>query len=96
VELSSLSKETTRRARLETRTSRSRVRGVNQSATHTYRIIKGVVKLREYGLIFKQIFSTNSLRKCMEISVENLYVGIGAKKIKGVKGLKLWYYVSET
>ena len=32
----------------------------------------------------------------MEISVENLYVGIGAKKIKGVKGLKLWYYVSET
>ena len=56
---------------------------------------KGVVKLRENGLIFKQILSTNSLRKCMEISVENLYAGIGSKRIKGVKGIKLWYYVSE-
>ena len=57
--------------------------------------IKGVVKLRENGLIFKQILSTNSLRKCMEISVENLYSGIGSKRIKGVKGIKLWYYFSE-
>ena len=31
----------------------------------------------------------------MEISVENLYVDIGAERIKGVKGRKLWYYVSE-
>ena len=57
--------------------------------------IKGVVKLRENCLILKQILSTNSLRKCMEISVENLYAGIGAKRIKEVKGVKLWYYVSE-
>ena len=34
VQLSSLSKETTRRARLEPWTSRSGVRGVNRSATH--------------------------------------------------------------
>ena len=27
---------------------------------------------------FPQIVSTNSLRKCMEISLENLYVDIGA------------------
>ena len=32
----------------------------------------------ETALIFKQILSTNSLRKCMEISLENLYVDIGA------------------
>ena len=63
--------------------------------THASRIIKGVVKLRENCLILKQIRSTNSLRKCMEISVENLYVDIGAERIKGVKGSKLWYYVSE-
>ena len=31
----------------------------------------------------------------MEISVENLYMDIGAERIKGVKGVKLWYYVSE-
>ena len=34
------------------------------------------------SLIFYQILSTNSLRKCMEISLENLYVDIGAKKVK--------------
>ena len=28
--------------------------------------------------IFEQILSTNSVRKCMEISLENLYVDIGA------------------
>ena len=33
------------------------------------------------ALILKQILSTNSLRKCIEISLENLYVDIG---IKGV------------
>ena len=90
-----MSKKSTRRARLEPRTSRSRVRSVNHSATHASRIIKGVVKLRENCLILKQIRSTNSLRKCMEISVENLYVDIGAERIKGVKGSKLCYCVSE-
>ena len=28
-------------------------------------------------LIFYQILSTNSLRKCMDISLENFYVDIG-------------------
>ena len=30
------------------------------------------------ALISKQIFSTNSLRKCMKISLENLYLDIVA------------------
>ena len=30
------------------------------------------------ALIYKQILSTYSLRKCMEISLENLYVDIEA------------------
>ena len=30
------------------------------------------------ALIFKQILPTNSLRKCVEISLENLYLDIGA------------------
>ena len=34
------------------------------------------------ALIYKQIFSTNSLRKYMEISLENLFVDIGAKRVK--------------
>ena len=33
---------------------------------------------RENTLIFEQILSTNCLRKCMEISLENLYVDTGA------------------
>ena len=33
---------------------------------------------RENTLIFEQILSTNSLRKCMEISLENFYVDTGA------------------
>ena len=36
---------------------------------------------REKSLIFSQILSTNSLRKCMEIGLENLYVDIGSPKI---------------
>ena len=32
-------------------------------------------------LIFYQILSTYSLRKCMEISLENLYVDIGVKEL---------------
>ena len=34
------------------------------------------------AVIFYQILSTNSLRKCMEISREKLYVDIGATKVK--------------
>ena len=34
--------------------------------------------LRENALLFYQILSTHSLRKCIEISLENLYVDIGA------------------
>ena len=37
--------------------------------------------LRENALIFYQILSTNSLRKCTEISLENLYVDIGASSL---------------
>ena len=33
---------------------------------------------RENTLMFEQILSTNFLRKCMEISLENLYVDTGA------------------
>ena len=32
----------------------------------------------ENALIFYQILSTNSYRKCIEISLENLFVDIGA------------------
>ena len=37
----------------------------------------------ENTLIFKQILPTNSLRKCMVSSLENLYVDIGAQRVKG-------------
>ena len=33
---------------------------------------------RESALIFSEILSTYSLNKCIEISLENLYVDIGA------------------
>jgi len=36
---------------------------------------------RENALIFYQILPTNSLRKCEEISWENLYVDIGALRV---------------
>ena len=38
--------------------------------------------LKRKSLIFYQILSTNSLRKCMEISLENLYVDIGLKGLR--------------
>ena len=37
----------------------------------------------ESVLIFKQILSTNWLRKCMEICPKNLYFNIAAGRIKG-------------
>ena len=40
------------------------------------RIDKMITK-EENALIFYEILSTNSVRKCMEISLENLYVYIG-------------------
>ena len=33
-------------------------------------------------LIIFQILPTNSVRKCIEISLENLYAAIGAKRVK--------------
>ena len=36
-------------------------------------------------LIFYQILSTNSSRKCMEISLENLYVDIGTSRVKFIE-----------
>ena len=38
---------------------------------------KKMIKKRENALIFYQILSTNSWRKCIEISLENLYVDLG-------------------
>ena len=35
-------------------------------------------------LIFKQILLTNSLRKCMEISLENLYLDIEALRVNRI------------
>ena len=39
--------------------------------------IEKIVIYEENALIFYQILSTNSWRKCMEISQENLYLDIG-------------------
>ena len=36
-----------------------------------------ITKERENASILYEILSTNSVRKCMEISLENLYVYIG-------------------
>ena len=41
--------------------------------------------LMENSLIFCQILPTDSLRKCMEISMENLYVDIGIKCVQRKK-----------
>ena len=37
--------------------------------------------LKENALIFNQILSTDSLRKCMEIILENLHVDTGVQKV---------------
>ena len=41
-------------------------------------IFRGNRVLMGKALIYKQILLTNSSRKCMEISLENLYLDIGA------------------
>ena len=43
-------------------------------------------------LIFYQILSTtcNSLRKCIEISLENFYVDIGNKRGREVRHFEIW------
>ena len=38
---------------------------------------------RQNALIFYQILSTNSLRKCVDISLENLYMDIGDLRVMG-------------
>ena len=43
---------------------------------------------RENALIFYQILSTNSLRKCVDISLENLYMDIGDLRVKGKQLMK--------
>ena len=42
------------------------------------RVNKMIIQEKMPQVIFYQILSTNSLRKCMEISLENLYVDTGA------------------
>ena len=44
------------------------------------------------ALIFYQILSTtcNSLRKCIEISLENFYVDIGNKRGREVRHFEIW------
>ena len=44
--------------------------------------INKVITQEKNALIFYQILSTHSLRKCMEISLENLYVDTGAQRVK--------------
>ena len=39
----------------------------------------------ENALIFYQILSTNSLKKCMETSLRNLYMDIGAEGVSPKK-----------
>ena len=45
------------------------------------RIDKMITKV-EIALIFYKILSTHSLKRCMEVSLENFYVDIGASRVK--------------
>ena len=77
VELSSLSKEKTRRARLEPRTSRSRVRGVNRSATHASNTVAMATYLCSLELaltyeIFFQHSKRNFVSLCGQV-VSSIY-----------------------
>ena len=44
--------------------------------------INKIIHHRENALIIYQILSTYFSRKCMEISLENLYVDIGDLRVK--------------
>ena len=48
------------------------------------RVNKNNDHLRENALIYYQTLLTNSLKKCMKIGMENLYVDIGAERVKWV------------
>ena len=50
---------------------------IQMSRDKVMRIDKMITKV-EIALIFYKILSTHSLKRCMEVSLENLYVGIGA------------------
>ena len=52
------------------------------------KIIKTNNHTKETFLILKQILSTNSLKKCMEISLENLHVDIGASRVIMISRLR--------
>ena len=56
-----------------------------QSRGRVMRINK-IITEEKKALIFYQILSTHSLRKYIEISLENLYVDIGANKGLNDKG----------
>ena len=47
---------------------------------------------RENALIFYQILSTNSLRKCVDTSLENLYADIGDLRVMGKTAVESCLY----
>ena len=47
---------------------------------------------RENALIIYQILSTNSLRKCVDTSLENLYVDIGDLRVMGKTAVESCLY----
>ena len=44
-----------------------------------------MIHMGENSLIFCQILSTKSLKKCMDDRLENLFTDIGAYKVKNLK-----------
>ena len=46
----------------------------------------------ENALIFFQILSTSSLTKCVDISLENLYMDIGDLRVKGKTAVESCLY----
>ena len=62
---------------------------VSPSHIHTSLSEKGVriniiISKGKYDLIYYRILLANYLRKCVEISLENLYVDIGAEKVNNL------------
>ena len=47
---------------------------------------------RQNALIVYQILSTNSLRECVDISLENLYIDIGDLRVKGKTAVESCLY----